>query len=175
MGVQPTTIFSKNINANNNFDYFQLMSLLDILTYLPDDILVKVDRASMAVALEPRVPLLDHSVVEFAATVPTNMKIRDGSGKWILKEVLKKYIPFKLTERPKMGFAVPVGEWLRGPLKNWCQDLLNQNEISDECVLDANIIQQLWKQHSSHEWDRSEQLWGILMFRSWLTETKGAS
>ncbi|MGO8881774.1 MAG: asparagine synthase (glutamine-hydrolyzing) [Desulfomonilaceae bacterium] len=173
-GKEPTTVFSKNIDANNSLDYFQLMALLDILTYLPDDILVKVDRASMAVALEARVPFLDHRVVEFASAVPTNMKIRAGSGKWILKEILKKYIPLKLTERPKMGFAVPVGEWLRGPLKNWCQDLLNQNEISDECVLDANIIQRLWKEHLSREWDRSPQLWGILMFRSWLTETKGA-
>ncbi len=173
-GKEPTTVFSKNIDANNSFDYFQLMALLDILTYLPDDILVKVDRASMAVALEARVPFLDHRIVEFAAVVPTNMKIRAGSGKWIIKEILKKYIPLELTERPKMGFGVPVGEWLRGPLKTWCQDLLNQSEISDECVLDANLIQRLWKQHSSHEWDRSEQLWGILMFRAWLTEAKGS-
>ena len=171
---EPSTVFSKNIDANNSFDYFQLMALIDILTYLPDCILVKVDRASMAVALEARVPFLDHRVVEFASAVPTNMKIRNGSGKWILKKILKKYIPLELTERPKMGFAVPVGEWLRGPLKSWCQDLLNQNEISDERVLDANIIQRLWKEHLSREWDRSEQLWGILIFRSWLIEAKGS-
>ncbi|MDQ1239933.1 MAG: hypothetical protein QG577_2119, partial [Thermodesulfobacteriota bacterium] len=172
---EPATVFSENIDPRGGLDHFQLMSLLDILTYLPDCILVKVDRASMAVALEARVPLLDHRVVEFAANVPTNMKIRNGSGKWILKKILRKYIPLDLTERPKMGFGVPVGEWLRGPLKSWCEDLLNHDEVLTESILDVNIIQRLWKEHLSRQWDRSGQLWGILMFRSWLTEAKRSS
>jgi len=168
---EPATVFSENIDSRCVLDHFQLMSLLDILTYLPDCILVKVDRASMAVALEARVPLLDHRVVEFAASVPTSMKIRNGSGKWILKKILRKYIPLDLTERPKMGFGVPIGEWLRGPLKSWCEDLLNHRSISVEAIVDADMIQRLWREHLSGQWDRSNQLWAVLMFLSWLRQT----
>ena len=168
---EPPTVFSENIDPRRGLDHFQLMSLLDVVTYLPDCILVKVDRASMTVALESRVPLLDHRVVEFAAAVPTNMKIRDGSGKWILKKILRKYIPLDLTKRPKMGFAVPVGEWLRGPLKDWCEDLLNHRSISVEAIVDADMIQRLWREHLTGQWDRSNQLWAVLMFLSWLRQT----
>lgn len=166
--TEPPTFFSEILESDNKFDFFQLMSLLDILVYLPDDILVKVDRASMAVALEARVPILDHRVVEFASTLPTNMKIRNGSGKWILKKLLSKYVPSQLTERPKMGFGVPVGDWLRGPLRQWASDLLNEKNLSRDGFLDSKKITHLWLDHVSHRRDWSYRLWGILMFQSWL-------
>ena len=167
-GKEPKTIFSSDSAFEDNLDHYQLMSLVDVLTYLPDDILVKVDRASMAVALEVRVPILDHCVVEFAAALPTELKIRNLSGKWILKKLLNRYIPEKLTARSKMGFAVPIGAWLRGPLKEWAIDLLEENTIYRDSFLDRKKVTSIWNDHISRQDDWSFQLWGVLMFQSWL-------
>ncbi|MFH0958722.1 MAG: asparagine synthase C-terminal domain-containing protein, partial [Pseudomonadota bacterium] len=135
---------------------------------LPDDILVKVDRASMAVALEVRVPVLDHRVVEFAASLPTGMKIRNGYGKWIFKKLLSKYVSSQLTERPKKGFGVPVGTWLRGPLREWASDLLNDKSVVERGLIDSLKVTTLWNDHISLRRDWSYRLWGVLMLQSWL-------
>lgn len=167
---EPDTILTRERAISDTLDYYQMMTLLDMLTYLPDDILVKVDRASMSVALEARVPILDHRVVEFAAAVPTHMKINGASGKWILKQVLQRHIPLALTDRPKMGFGVPVGDWLRGPLREWASHLLNEKDLSRDGFLDSKKITNLWLDHASQKRDWSYQLWGLLMFQSWLHE-----
>ena len=146
------------------------MMLIDTLCYLPDDILVKVDRASMAGSLEARCPLLDKDLVEFSWQIPMHMKADDGSGKKILKSVLAKYIPGELTERKKMGFGVPVGQWLRGPLKAWAEDLLDVNVLQRQAYLHAPAVQTLWRQHQSGWRNHSDLLWSILMFQAWLAE-----
>jgi len=142
------------------------MQLLDTLGYLPDDVLTKVDRATMAVALEARNPFLDHRVVEHAWTLPPEFKVRDGEGKWILREVLSRYVPRGLFERPKMGFAVPVGEWLRGPLREWAEDLLAPAAIAADGILDPAPVARAWRAHLDGA-DRAYRLWTVLMFRAW--------
>ena len=148
-------------------DFIDVMMFLDLVLYLPDDILTKVDRASMAVGLETRCPLLDHRIVEFAWRLPRHLKIRENQGKWILRELLKRYVPSDLTERPKKGFAVPIGEWLRGPLQPWAQDLLSPGRLRQEGYLNPDLIDQRWNAHLSRKEDWTEQLWTILMFQSW--------
>src|SRR4029077_21135376 len=125
----------------------QRMMLLDVLTYLPDDILVKVDRASMGVSLETRVPFLDHGVAEFCWRLPLSMKVRDGQRKWLLREVLTKYVPKRLVDRPKTGFAVPIAAWLRGPMRSWATDLLSANTLGAEGFLNADEIGTTWTRH----------------------------
>jgi asparagine synthase (glutamine-hydrolysing) len=144
------------------------MMFLDLISYLPDDILVKVDRAAMGVSLETRVPLLDHEVVEFAWRVPLSFKLRNGQGKWLLRQVLYQYVPRQLIERPKSGFEVPVGEWLRGPLRSWAESLLGETRLRTEGFLDASLIRQKWDQHLSGRRDWQQLLWTVLMFQAWL-------
>lgn len=144
------------------------MMYCDAVTYLPDDILAKVDRASMAVSLETRVPYLDHRVAELAARIPVEMKIGDGRGKLILRKLLSTMVPSELVERPKAGFAMPIGQWLKGPLRPWAEALLDRERIRSQGWLDADIVQTRWRQHLSGQRDSAPALWAILMFQSWL-------
>ncbi|MDO8773738.1 MAG: asparagine synthase (glutamine-hydrolyzing) [Burkholderiaceae bacterium] len=144
----------------------------DVDQYLPDDLLVKVDRAAMSASLESRAPLLDHRVVELAFALPERMLVRDGQGKWILRRVLDRYVPRELIERPKAGFAVPLAQWLRGPLRDWAQHLLDPSRLKAMGQLDADKITQLWQQHQSGTFDRSYYLWNVIAFQAWLENTQ---
>jgi asparagine synthase (glutamine-hydrolysing) len=144
------------------------MMLLDAITYLPDDILVKVDRAAMAVSLETRVPMLDHRVFELAWRLPLHMKVRAGRGKWLLRRLLHRYVPAQLVERPKMGFAVPLDRWLRKELRDWGEALLDEARLRREGYFDARRVRELWTEHVSGRHHRQFQLWNILMFEAWL-------
>ena len=148
------------------------MMLWDSLTYLPDDILTKVDRAAMGVSLETRAPFLDHRVAELAWELPLNMKIRGGTGKWVLRQLLYKYVPRELIERPKAGFAIPVGQWLRGPLRNWAEALLDEKRLKAEGYLDPVPVLETWRQHLSGRHDWTDRLWAVLMFQAWLEENR---
>jgi asparagine synthase (glutamine-hydrolysing) len=143
------------------------MMFADLMTYLPDDVLVKVDRAAMANSLETRVPLLDHRVVEFALSVPLSQKLRSGTGKWLLRQVLARYVPPALFERPKMGFGVPIDHWLRGPLKSWADDLLDPTALRAHGLEPAPIVQ-AWQEHRSGQRDWQYPLWTVLMLQAWL-------
>lgn len=156
--------------------YTQHMGLLDAVSYLPDDILVKVDRASMAVSLETRAPLLDHRVLEFAWSLPLNFKIRGTHGKYILRELLSNYVPRELFDRPKTGFGVPIEEWLRGPLRDWAEALLDPARLKREGYFHVEPIRAAWQEHVSGRAARHYHLWDILMFQAWLEYQKqGAS
>jgi asparagine synthase (glutamine-hydrolysing) len=143
------------------------MQFLDTSTYLPDDILTKVDRASMAVALEVRVPLLDHRVVELSWQLPLRLKMRSGTGKWLLRQIAYKYVPRGLLERPKMGFAIPIDQWLRGPLKEWASDLLNSSATNGAGLLERKPILEKWAEHQAGARNWQNSLWNVLMFEAW--------
>jgi len=148
----------------------QGMMLVDFCNYLVDDILVKVDRASMAVGLEVRAPFLDHRIVELAWSLPLAMRYGPDGGKLVLRELLQRHVPRELTDRPKKGFGVPIADWLRGPLREWAQDLLGSKRLQQDGLLDANAVTTLWRQHLCGWQDHSDVLWSILMFQAWLDQ-----
>lgn len=148
-------------------DFEHRMMILDTLTYLPDDILHKVDRAAMGVSLETRVPYLDHRVAELAWRMPLHMKIRDGAGKWALRQVICRHVPRALIERPKAGFGIPVDQWLRGPLREWAEDLLSVSKITESGLLAIEPVRSAWQQHLTGKHDWTAQLWAVLMYQAW--------
>jgi asparagine synthase (glutamine-hydrolysing) len=143
------------------------MMLMHFCDYLPDDILVKVDRASMAVSLEVRCPILDHRVVEFAWSLPLNMRVDHRGGKRILKKLLNRYVPAELTERPKKGFGIPLADWLRGPLRGWAEALLVRERLASESLFDPTAVRRVWQQHLTGWRNHAQLLWSILMFQAW--------
>jgi asparagine synthase (glutamine-hydrolysing) len=169
-GVEPlTSLTSKNkIKSIERLNNVEKMMALDFLTYLPDDILTKVDRASMGVSLEARVPFLDHRIIEFAWSLPLSIKIRGGNSKWPLRHLLNKYVPKELIDRPKMGFSMPVDLWLRGPLRNWAEELLNEDRLSREGYFHSELVGKMWNEHILGKNNWQHQLWSILMFQAWL-------
>jgi asparagine synthase (glutamine-hydrolysing) len=169
-GQEPPTLLTGNAPQLSGLDDLQRMMALDTLTYLSDDILVKVDRAGMGVSLEGRVPFLDHRVVEFAWSLPQSMKLRDGVGKWALRQVLYRYVPKELIERPKMGFGVPIGDWLRGPLRAWAEELLDEVRLRREGFFHSAPIREKWAEHLSGSRNWQYHLWDVLMFQAWLEE-----
>ena len=144
------------------------MMAYDLISYLPTDILTKVDRAAMSVSLETRIPFLDLNVIEFSASLPIEFKIRNGVSKWALREVLYKHVPKDLIERPKMGFGVPLAEWLRGPLKDWAESLLDEKRLHQEGFFNVEFVREKWLEHLSGNRNWSFQLWNVLMFQAWL-------
>lgn len=165
--TEPLTIITDRSKWPTLPDFTQLMLYLDMVSYLPNDILVKLDRASMGVSLESRVPFLDHRLIEFAWKVPLSMKIRNNQGKWLLRQVLYKYVPKELVERPKMGFGLPIGDWLRGPLRDWAESLLEEKRLGSEGFFNPQPIRQKWREHLSGRYNWQYHLWDVLMFQSW--------
>jgi asparagine synthase (glutamine-hydrolysing) len=166
--VEPSSLLADSSLWANLDEFAQRMMFLDLISYLPDDILVKVDRATMAVSLESRAPFLDHRVIEFAWRVPQRSKIRDGTTKWLLRQVLDRYVPRVLIERPKMGFGVPLEYWLRGELREWAGDLLNADRLRADGYFDAEVVLEKWTEHQSGARNWQHLLWNILMFQAWL-------
>ena len=146
----------------------EIMMIMDFITYLPNDILVKVDRASMATSLETRAPFLDHKLIEYVWKIPHHLKFRNNQGKWILKQILNQYVPKNLTEGPKMGFGLPIDSWLRGSLRDWAENLLNEKRLTQEGYFNPKLIREKWEEHLSGKKNWQHELWSILMFQAWI-------
>ena len=162
---EPATVFTQNADWMADLSFQEKMMYLDSVCYLPDDILVKVDRSSMGVSLEARCPLLDYRVFELAWRIPAQWKFRGGAGKWLLRELAFRHVPKALLDRPKSGFAVPVGDWLRGPLRAWAEGLLDG--VRRDGIVDVRPVREKWDEHLRGAADRSFELWDILMFQAW--------
>jgi asparagine synthase (glutamine-hydrolysing) len=171
---EPERAFTDPAQWSHFTDLRETMMFLDTMVYLPDDILVKVDRASMAVSLEARVPLLDHRVIEFAWRLPLFMKIDRNGGKKLLRQLLRKYLPASLVDRPKKGFAVPLEQWLCGPLRPWAEHLLDEARLQDDGYLEKDAISRRWRAYKRGQSESARSLWGVLMFQAWLDEQKQA-
>lgn len=167
---EPETLITRQQDWPGIDQFEHRMMYLDSKSYLPDDILAKVDRAAMGVSLETRVPFLDHRIVELSWRIPLHMKIRNKESKWLLRQVMNNYIPRTLTERPKMGFAVPIHQWLRGPLRDWCENLLDETRLEQQGYFNPKPVQKKWQEHLSGERNWQYSLWAILMFQAWLEE-----
>jgi asparagine synthase (glutamine-hydrolysing) len=169
-GHEPATLLTDPTVCQSLPDFTERMMFLDLVTYLPDDILVKVDRASMGVSLEARAPLLDHRLVEWVWQLPLHFKVRRHQSKWLLRQVLYRYVPPELVERPKMGFGVPIDSWLRGPLCDWAEALLDEHRLRQEGFLSPEPIRKAWAEHLSGHRNDQYRLWTVLMFQAWLDQ-----
>jgi asparagine synthase (glutamine-hydrolysing) len=165
---EPPVLFEHNGVPRAPGDDLRDLMLRDQQVTLPDDMLVKVDRASMSVALETRVPLLDHRLVELAWSLPDSALVRDGRGKWVLREILRRHVPDELVDRPKLGFDPPVGAWLRGPLRGWAEDLLSDASLARHGLIDPAPVRRVWEEHVRGRADHTYRLWAVLMLQGWL-------
>jgi asparagine synthase (glutamine-hydrolysing) len=172
--TEPETLLTRPDAWPHLSSWAQQMMFLDAATYLPDDILTKVDRATMAVSLEARVPLLDHRVAEFAWRLPSSLKIRNGQGKWILRQLLQRYVPPQLIDRPKSGFGIPLDIWLRGPLRDWAESLLDEDRLRNEGFFNPQPVRECWKHHLAGNCDLQYHLWDVLMFQDWYSSQRQA-
>lgn len=171
----PPTIFSDESQQPKTDSFFHRMMAIDFMSYLPDDIMCKVDRAAMANSLETRIPLLSQDIISFAWSLPLELKTQGGVGKWPLRQVLDRYVPRELIDRPKRGFNVPIPQWLRGELRPWAEELLSEKRLRDEGFFDVAKIRQQWSEHLSGRHNRTESLWSVLMFQAWLEKDSDKS
>jgi asparagine synthase (glutamine-hydrolysing) len=166
-GHERSTPFTDPAHLLPGADAMAQAMYVDTVAYLPDDILAKVDRATMSTSLEGRIPLLDHRLVELAWRLPASVKRVDGTGKWVLREALARHVPQSLFERPKMGFGVPVGDWIRGPLRPWAEDLLAERRLREDGFLDVATVRSAWMDHL-HGRNATDRIWDVLVFQAWL-------